>query len=199
MNVESWTRFHSDLRHPYWWGIMGLIVIESTVIAIFLASYFYLWIVNSSTSRMSWPGVELPSVVYPSVNIGLLLFCGWSMWYGGVLIHKNKTKAFGWLAVGCCIVATLVLWFRWKQMLGLPFSYDENAYASFVWVLSGFHFMHVLAGILGTAVIGWLSFKGYYTEQRNLGVQIDTIYWYYIVASWIPVYFVIYITPRVQW
>ncbi|MCO4753035.1 MAG: heme-copper oxidase subunit III [Bacteriovoracaceae bacterium] len=201
MNVAGRTRYHSDLKHPYWWGILGLIIIEVTVIAIFLASYFYLWIVNVSTGRMGWPaqGTVLPPVLIPAINTGLLLFCGWSMWYGGILIKKNKSKEFAYLALACCVVAGLVLYLRWIQMEMLEFDWGTNAYASFVWVLTGFHFLHVLAGILGTLVIGWFSYKGYYNEQRMLGVQIDTIYWYYIVAAWPPIYFVLYWTPRITW
>ena len=200
IDVTNWTRFHDDKKHPYWWGILGMIVIESTVILIFLASFFYLWVVNVSTDRMGWPpeGTVLPPLLYPSLNIVLLGICAWSMWYGGVVMKRGRNIAFAWLVVLCCGCSALLLYFRWLQFEAFSFNWKENAYASFVWILTAFHFMHVAAGVLGTALIGWLAYKGYYTRQRMLGVTIDTIYWYYIAAGWLPIYFVLYWAPRLQ-
>lgn len=198
VDVSGWTRFHADRKHPFWWGILGLIVIEVTVIAIFLASFFYLWIVNVAEDRMGWPpaGTEPPPVLYPSINTALLIICSIAMYYGGAVMQKGRHWRFFWSTVVCCAAGGAVAFLRWRQFDLLPFDWRENTYASFVWVLTGFHLMHVVSAVLGTAVIAWFAAKGYYTEQRRLGVQVDTIYWYFVSAIWIPIYCVLYWAPR---
>lgn len=196
LDVSGWTRFHADEKHPFWWGILGLIAIETTVVAAFLVSFFYLWMVNVAEDRMGWPpgGTPLPRLLYPSINTGLLIICSVAMYYGGIVMQKGQNWRFVWAVVVCCGAGAVVMWLRWLQLHQLPFSWKENAYASFVWALTVFHFMHVTSAVLGTAVIGWFAAKGFYTEQRRIGVQVDTMYWYFVSGIWIPIYIVLYWT-----
>lgn len=198
VDVGQWPRAHDDQRHPMWWGIMGLIIIESTVLLGFVVSYFYLWIVNMAEGKAGWPpaGTQLPPLLYPTMDCVLLLFCAYTMWHGGIVMNRGNNRFFNWLIIACTIASILVFYFRIKQFMILPFTHNENAYASFVWFLTGFHFFHVLATLLGTLVIGVLSYKGYFHPKRLLGVKIDTFYWYFVVAGWFPVYFIVYLLPR---
>lgn len=194
LDVSKWTRAYNDHRHPFWWGIVGLIVVEATVVATFLASFFYLWIVNVAENRSGWPpsSLDQPPLLYPTINTILLLVCGWSMYYGGIVMDRGKAMAFVWCAVLCCGCAGVILYLRWLQFLAFPFRWDENAYASFFWLLTGFHFIHVASALIGTAIIGWFAYKGFYTKDSFLAVQVDTLYWYFVVAGWLPIYFVLY-------
>lgn len=198
IDVSKWTRFQADQRHPFWWGILGLIVIEATVLAGFIIAYFYLWIVNATHSRMSWPPADtpIPPLLLPTLECFLLFICGWTMWYGGIVMRKSKNKLFVWLVIICCVAGSMVLGLRWFQLAQIPYNWRKNAYASFMWFLTGFHFLHVTSAIVGTIVIGWLAYKEYYTEQRMLGIQVDTMYWYFVVAGWFPIYIVLYWAPR---
>lgn len=197
VDVSTWTRFHADKKHPFWWGILCLIVIETMVVLGFLVSFFYLWIVNVAEGRMGWPpGGVVPPVLYPGINTGLLIICSLAMYYGGIAMERDRNWTFVWTVVVCCAAGSLVAWLRWLQLLELPFAWKDNAYAALVWTLTGFHLMHVTSAVLGTAVIGWFAAKGFYTDQRRLGVQVDTIYWYFVSGIWIPIYIVLYWIPR---
>jgi heme/copper-type cytochrome/quinol oxidase subunit 3 len=169
-----------------------------TVVACFIVGYFYLWIVNVAEDRTGWPprGTGLPPVLYPGLNIGLLAICALSMYYGGIVMEKGRGIAFAWTVVVCCVAAAVLLWLRWLQFEALPFALGDNAYASFVWLMSGFHFLHVLSALLGTAAIGWLAVKGYFTARRRIAVQVDTMYWYFVALAWVPMYVVLYWLPR---
>lgn len=196
IDVSQWSRLHYDHKHPFWWGIIGLILVECTVVATFLASYFYLWIVN--TDRGGWPpeGMSRPDLLYPTINTVLLLGCAYFMYYAGIVTEKERGRKLFWACNACCLLALLVLGLRWLQFQALPYKWNEHVYASFIWVISGFHFLHVASALLGTAVIGWFGKEGYYTYERRLGVQVDTLYWYFVVAAWIPMYVTLYLVER---
>lgn len=198
VDVSGWIRFHSDRNHPFWWGILGLIAIEVTVIATFLTGFFYLWIVNVKERGTGWPpgGTDPLPLVYPTIDVLLLVLCSVGMYYGGIGVQRGRNRVFVWWVVVTCIASLLVAFLRFLQFKELGFTWRKNTYASFVWVLTGFHLFHVVSALLGTAVIGWLAAKGYYTEQRRLGVQVDTIYWYFVSAIWVPIYVVLYWAPR---
>jgi cytochrome c oxidase subunit I+III len=53
-----------------------------------------------------------------------------------------------------------------------------------------------MSAIVGTAAVTLLAWRGYFTKQRQLGVVVDTVYWYFVAGVWVPFYVVIYLTPR---
>jgi heme/copper-type cytochrome/quinol oxidase subunit 3 len=198
IDVSSWSRYPNEQVHPMWWGILGLIFVEATVVAIFLVSFFYLWIMNSIESDNIW-SLHMDKTVpmtLPTINMGLLLICAWSMWYGGLAMQRGQSMRFVGTVVLCTLCGSIALYLRWLQFSLFPFHWDESAYASFFWVLTSFHFVHLLSAILGTVAIGWLAAKGYYKKWRYIGVQVDTMYWYFVVASWAAMYGSLYMAPR---
>jgi cytochrome c oxidase subunit I+III len=74
--------------------------------------------------------------------------------------------------------------------------WDEHAYGSILWAITGFHFTHVVSAILGTAVVAVLAWMDYFTSERQLGVVVDTLYWYFVAAVFLPIYLVLYWAPR---
>lgn len=197
LDVRDWPRFHPTHKHPLWWGILALIAIETTVVACFITSYFYLRLVTPD-----WPppgaGAEALPLFWPTVEVGLLLASAGAMYGSTQAINKNLNvqAAFALtlaLALDCAVLAT-----RWQQLDVLPFRWDDHAYGSAVWLLSGFHFVHVASAVIGTSLVWLLALLRYWTPQRQLGSTIDAMYWYFVSFIWIPIYFTIYWTPRVS-
>ena len=74
--------------------------------------------------------------------------------------------------------------------------WSTNAYGSVVWMLLGLHTTHIATDVLDTAVLTTLLFTGPLEEKRFVDVSENAMYWYFVVFTWIPVYAVIYIAPR---
>jgi cytochrome c oxidase subunit I+III len=194
LDVRDWTRFNPNHKHPLWWGIFGLIAIESTVVACVIASYFYLRML-----QRAWPppgAADLP-LLWPTVDLVLLLLSAAAMYWSTRTINRREYRNT-LLALGLALVLdSIVLVLRWQQFQAFPFRWDDHAYGSIVWTLTGFHFVHVASAILGTMVVWVLALTRYWTPQRQLGSTVDAIYWYFVSLIWIPMYLVIYIAPRV--
>lgn len=75
--------------------------------------------------------------------------------------------------------------------------WDTNAYGSVTWTLLGFHTVHILTDFLDSAVLAVLMFTGPLQEKRFVDVSENAMYWYFVVASWLPIYALIYFAPRV--
>jgi cytochrome c oxidase subunit III len=199
LDVRDWERCEAGRAHPFWWGILGLIVVEATVVLTMLASFFYLWTMALDTTSgvhpWSPPDGQVPPLLYPSLDVGLLLVCAASMWYSGVAIRKELPGLNASFAV-CCLCAPAVLWLRWEQFKLFSFSWKDSAYASMVWLFTGFHFLHVTSALIGTAVIAIAAYRGFYNKHRSIGVDVDTNYWYFVSFAWIPMYIAIYWLPQ---
>jgi heme/copper-type cytochrome/quinol oxidase subunit 3 len=116
-------------------------------------------------------------------------------------IAKKKAEAFDlagvrlWLAVLVLFgVAAVVL--RAFEYFTLNCRWDDNAYGSIVWLLLSIHTIHVATDVVDSGVLLALAFTGPITRSRFVDWSENSLYWYFIVAWWIPVYVTIYFMPR---
>lgn len=192
IDVTGFSRFGHQ-RHPLYLGVAFLIVIEVTVTACFIVSYFYL-----RTVAPVWPppGVEPPDLLWPSVNVVLLLCSAATMWWAGWGINRHNQTILVIGVGSSTLLATVVLVLRALQFDDFTYSWDSHAYGSIVWTITGFHFVHVASAVVGTAAVTLLAMVGYFTRERQLGVVVDTLYWYFVAIVWVPFYLVLYWVPR---
>lgn len=192
-DASALPRYTPDRRSQMWWGIVGLILIEASVVASFIASYLYLRVVSEV-----WPppGVAPPDLLLPTLNLVLMLVSAGTMWQASRDLDRGRQGRFVANIAASCLLAAAVLGLRWLQLRGLEYSWADHAYGSVVWTITGFHFVHVISAILGTAVVGVLGHFGYFDRERQIAVVVDTMYWYFVAAVWIPFYVVLYWVPR---
>jgi cytochrome c oxidase subunit I+III len=101
-----------------------------------------------------------------------------------------------WMIV-CVAVAFAVVGIRILEFPYLNVWWDTNAYGSIVWMLIGVHTAHTLTDLYDTIVLAVLMFKGPIEGKRYVDVAENAVYWYFVVGSWIPVYAIVYLAPRI--
>lgn len=186
---------HNGREAPLYWGMWGLIAIEATVFASLISTYLYLASVSTD-----WPpaGVDPPKLLLPTVNTVVLLSSSWFVAKADRAARRGEQR---WLRVGLGIATALAFVFLAIKVVEygteVPYRWDSHAYGSIVWTLTGFHTAHVIALVLKTAIVEVLALRGYFDHERNLGVQTQGLYWHFVVAAWIPIYAVLYLSPRV--
>lgn len=192
VDVSGFLRF-GKRRHPLYLGIALLVAIEATVSATLIVSYFYL-----AFTAPQWPPADTPppDPLLPTVNVVLLALSALTMWWAGRGIDRGDGRVLTAGVGASTLLATIVLVLRGIQMHGFAFQWDSHAYGSIIWTITGFHFVHVASAIAGTAAVTLLAYRGYFTPRRQLGVVVDTLYWYFVAGIWVPFYLVMYWTPR---
>lgn len=186
-------RVTADRRAPLWWGMLGLVAIETTVVTAFIVSWFYL-----RMGAGTWPpGGKMPALLLPTLNTVLLLASsGVVLWADhGIRRGDARRLALGLTtAIGMAIVF-LVL--KAVEYVGKDYRWSDHAYGSIVWTIAGFHSAHVVSLVLKTGVMATLAWRGYFTRERHLGVRVNGIYWHFVVLVWLPLYATLYLAPRV--
>jgi heme/copper-type cytochrome/quinol oxidase subunit 3 len=82
------------------------------------------------------------------------------------------------------------------EFAGLNVMWNQDAYGSIVWFLLGLHTTHIVTDVLDSTVLAALLFIGPVEEKRFVDVSENSIYWYFVVLTWLPIYAVIYLAPR---
>jgi heme/copper-type cytochrome/quinol oxidase subunit 3 len=179
-------------RSILWWGTMGLMLIEGTGFALVIGAYFYLRLRNDT-----WPpNLPPPDLRWGVVNTILLLVSAVPN-----EIAKRAAERIDLGAVRLWLVVCLAFGVAFNGVRVLEFTtlnclWSTNAYGSIVWFLLGLHTTHILTDVLDTGVLTLLMFTGPIEEKRFVDVSENAMYWYFVVLTWLPIFAVIYLAPR---
>jgi cytochrome c oxidase subunit I+III len=179
-------------RSILWWGTLGFIATEGMAFAIAIATYLYL-----RTRIPEWPpGVPPPELSAGIANMAILMLSAIPNYLTKRASEKEDLRQVRiWILVTLGF-AVVFLVLRWFEFASLNVRWDFNAYGSIQWALLGLHTTHLITDIGDTAVLAVLMFTGPITGKRFVDVSENSFYWYFVIASWLPIYGLIYWGPR---
>jgi cytochrome c oxidase subunit 1/cytochrome c oxidase subunit I+III len=194
IDVRHLPTFGFGHRSLMWWATAGLMVIEGTVFAIAVAMYFYLRDINAA-----WPlNAPPPDWRWGTLNTAVLLASIVpNQFVKRASARLDRRAARIWMVV-CLLFAFAFLVIRALEFSALNVTWYANAYGSTVWLLLGLHTTHLVTDTIDSAVLMVLLFTGPFQGKRFVDTSENALYWYFVVLSWLPIYAVIYLAPRVH-
>ena len=191
LDVRRLPSFGFSHRSLMWWGTLGLIAIESTLFALAVMAYFYLQV-----HARVWPPTELPPELrWGTLNTVLFVASVWPAWKAKHAAEKLDLPGVQrWVTVST-LAAFAILAVRVLEFRGLNCRWDSSAYGSIVWTLLGLHTLHLITDAYDTLVLNVLRFTGPLEGKRFVDVSENAMYWFFVVASWLPIYAVLYLAP----
>jgi cytochrome c oxidase subunit 3 len=180
-------------RSLTWWGMMGLICVEGTALALAIAAYLYL-----SGHEHAWPPHRLlPSSGWGTAFTIILLL---SFVPNMLLNRRAEQEQLGavrlWLVV-MTAVGVLVTAIRCFEFKAMHVAWSDSAYGSIVITLLGLHTVHLVTDLYDTAVLTVLMFTRHANSGRRfVDVAENAIYWNFVIYVWLPIYVLLYFAPR---
>ncbi|HYG86845.1 MAG TPA: cytochrome c oxidase subunit 3 [Azospirillum sp.] len=181
-------------RSIVWWGTLGFIAVEGMAFVLAAATYFYLAFAGGESR---WPPTQDPPALWASSLFTLLLLA--SLWPNVWTKRKGEEEnrrgsrigLVVMLVIGLALIGVRVL--EWGT---LNCRWDDSAYGSIVWVLLGLHTLHLITDVGDSAVLTALMFTRHAHGRRFSDVAENAMYWNFVVLSWLPIYAVLYLVPR---
>jgi cytochrome c oxidase subunit III len=192
-DVRHLSHFNFHDEGPLWWGLWGILLIESTVFASLIASYYYLGL---SYPELPPPGVKKPDLLLPTISSLVLFSSSYTMYVADKAIEKGDKKTLKWFLLICIALALTFLILKYIEYSDVTYRWDSHAYGSVVWAIVAFHSTHVLSLVLKTIFVAYLAWREFFNEKRHLGVTINGLYWHFVAWVWLPLYLVLYWSPR---
>jgi len=194
INVEHLEPSDISSQSPLWWGQVCIVAIEATMFSILMAAYFY---VRLSVDVWPPPGDQFPHTLLPSIALLPLILSAFGSYWASQAAKKNDRTGM-LLGMGLNIIlATVFFVMRIIEWHSLNFNWQTDAQGSYVWAFLGLHSFDYVADLAFTIVLFFIVLSGRYAEKQRLGVHVDSVVWYFIVAIWIPIYVVIYWGPQI--
>ena len=175
-----------------WWGTVGFMVIEGSMFVMALITYFYLRL-----RVEEWPpSLPDPQLFWGTLNLAILYASAVPNHLAKVAAERFDEGATRRSMLVCVLFGLVLLVVRWLEFPALNARWDDNAYGSMVWCLMVLHTMHLLTDVGDTTVLAVLAWMYPLNKKRYVDISENGLYWYFIVAWWIPIYVTIYFMPR---
>jgi heme/copper-type cytochrome/quinol oxidase subunit 3 len=191
-DVSALSSYGFGASSPIWWGTLGFIALEGTGFALATGAYLYLRQVNGQ-----WPLGAAPPDHWAGTAMLMLLLA--SLWPNALADRAAKHEQLGrvqlWLIV-LSAIGILAVAIRAWEFMQLEIRWDDNAYGSIVWFVLGLHAAHLITDLGDTLVLTALMFTRHVSGRRFSDVSDNAFYWYFVVASWVPLYALLYGVPR---
>jgi heme/copper-type cytochrome/quinol oxidase subunit 3 len=180
-------------RNPTWWGTIGFMLIEGTTLALVAASYLYV-----RKNYLAWPPerTPFPDLLIPTIQVGVMLLSLIPALLAKRSAHElNRGMTALWLWVSA-VVGIAILTLRWFELAALNTRWDSHAYGSLAWTLLGLHGTLIVLDLFDTIGLAFLMSTGRASAKHFPAATENTDYWSFIMLSWIPLYILVFLSPR---
>jgi cytochrome c oxidase subunit III len=193
LDVSTLPTYAFGHRGLIWWGTTGYMVIEGSMFVIVFIVYFYLRYLSNE-----WPpSLPLPDARIAGVTLAILLVscvpnqvCKWAA-------ERMDLRATRRWLMPVILMGVMAIALRAYEYPALKARWDSNAYGSIVWVILSLHTIHLVTDVVDSMVLLAMLYLRRVDGPRFVDLSENSLYWYFIVLSTIPVYAVIYLAPRV--
>ena len=200
IDVSELPHHDFDTVDPVWWGNNGLLAIETSMFVILIVTYFYLrqnfteW--PPPLALMTAPLNPLPDVGVATTNTALLVVSVLPIVLVDLCARRGYRLGAQFGLVICLICGAGAIALRAFEFPAVKFRWDSNAYGSVVWFLLGMHLFHLVTLTLETVLLTIWVFVREFDLKHRLDMTALAVYWYWVVAIWLVIYWVIYWSPR---
>jgi len=171
-------------------GMFLFIASEIMLFGSFFTAYFFVRV----AAGQPWPspGHHLP-VFIAGLNTMILVTSSFTMHWALQSIKRGNRAG---LQAGLSLTFLLGLSFLLTQISEysrIGFAPYTDAFGTVFFCLTGLHGAHVFVGLTLLLAATVRSFRGHYSSEEHLGVEIPGIYWHFVDLMWIVVYTTVYI------
>ncbi len=159
-----------------------------------IGSYFYLRL-----GTPGWPpgGTPLPGLLAATANVVVLLASlGPMVWAHRCALRRGRLATLAALVLSI-VVGVVVLALRTREFVALGCRWDTHAYGSITWTILGMHTGHVIAATVENVLLVALLVNGPVEAKHYVDLETNALYWYFVVAAWLPLYLLVFLGPRI--
>ncbi|HSL10103.1 MAG TPA: heme-copper oxidase subunit III [Actinomycetota bacterium] len=174
---------------PLLFGTVLFLASELLFFGSLFAAYFAL-----RAQTVTWPpeGVQL-DVVVPAIGTVLLVLSSVTFQVGLVAGERGRRSGLrAWIAA-TLLLGIVFLGVQIWDYTRLDFDVSSHAYGTIFYAMTGFHGLHVAAGIVLMLVILGRLAQGAYQDGRVESVHAIGYYWHFVDVVWIALFATLYL------
>lgn len=174
-------------------GMFGFTVFLLSESVIFL-SFFMAYIALRATSH-HWlpPGVPPLELSKPAINTVVLVSSSFVIYFAERALDRRNLNQFRLLWLTTSAMGIYFLVGQAIEWSGLSFKLTTGALGGTFYVLTGFHGLHVFAGIVLQMLMLIRSFLPGNYNSGHFGVSATSLFWHFVDVIWVILFSLIYL------
>ncbi len=207
--VQDWANDKQTFQVPWGKAMMWIFLLSDTFIfSVFLTSYMT---VRVSTTEV-WPnasevfaltlfGQSIPLILIAIMTFILITSSGTMAMAVNFGYRKDRAKTAAMLLITAFFGATFVGMqaFEWTKLIeegvrpwGNPMGAPQ--FGSSFFMITGFHGLHVSAGVIYLLVTAWRVWSGFYDRKGTYEtVEVAGLYWHFVDLVWVFIFAFFYL------
>lgn len=147
--------------------------------------------------KNAWTVFDLP--IYFFYSLIIVIISSITIQYAFNMAKKDELSANRWLIGATWVLGILFClsqFLGWKQLVALDLTFvnsrPEDISASYVYVITALHVVHVIGGIVLLS-ISWVQAMKFNVHKKSLTLMsITNTYWHFVGLLWILLYLFLY-------
>ena len=182
-----------SLRLPGDLAMWFFILAELTVFAILILAFAVTQVLNPELFS------QIRAALDSSMGLALTLSLLTSGLFAALAVEQVRAARPGRGALllvaalaTSCVYAVLKL-NEYGHLSSMGLGLEHNTFFTLYWILTGFHFLHVL---LGMVILGWMAMRcqrGLYTAADCAGLESGVLYWHMVDMVWVLLFPLVYV------
>jgi cytochrome c oxidase subunit 3 len=186
---------HGQTRPPLSNGRLGMLMFLGAE-TMFFAGLVGAFLVFRVASQ-AWPPPTLPSlpVMTTGFNTLILLYSAVTMWHAQRAIRMARRHGMRFLTLTALLGVTFLViqGYEWVQLVRFGLTMTSGVYGATFYTLIGCHGLHVFGAVVWLLTVLVRTLQGRYGATRYMGLALCGMYWYYVVALWPVLYYLVYL------
>jgi cytochrome c oxidase subunit III len=179
-------------RHGMPLLVVGIVIFLGSELMFFAALFgMYFTLRGQATA---WPpaGIEL-EFIKPFVFTCVLVASSFTMQMAVIRVRQgNRASMRRWIWLTFAMGGTFLAGQFWDYF-GFDFNIGTNAYGSAFYTMTGFHALHVFAGLLAMLVVLGRAAAGAVTKEDHAGLEVVAYYWHFVDVVWIALFATLFV------
>ena len=171
---------------------LGMILFIASELMFFAALFGAYFTVRAGAAEWPPAGVEL-EVLLPALSTGVLIASSGAMHLAAASAERGdraKTSTSLLVTIALGVVFLGVQAFEYSR---LDFSVADHAYGTLFYSMTGFHGLHVFAGVV-TLILVWLkNQRGQLSPTRSGPAVAAGLYWHFVDVIWVLLFATLYL------
>ena len=171
-------------------GFIIFLLSESVIFLSFFAGYI---VYKTTTADWLPAGVEGLEVREPAINTVVLVSSSFVIYFAERYLHKENLWGFRAFWLLTMAMGSYFLYGQAVEWRSLEFGFTDGVFGGTFYLLTGFHGLHVLTGVLLQALMLGRSFIPGNYDEGEFGVAATSLFWHFVDVIWIILFILIYV------
>ncbi|ESA36399.1 heme copper-type cytochrome quinol subunit 3 [Leptolyngbya sp. Heron Island J] len=181
---------HHDEAGNSMFGFIVFLLSESVIFLSFFAGY-----IVYKTTAIDWlpPGIEGLEITDPAINTVVLVSSSFVIYVAERYLHVKNLWGFRAFWLLTMAMGSYFLYGQAVEWSSLEFGITDGVFGGIFYLLTGFHGLHVLTGVLLQLIMLGRSFIPGNYDGGEFGVAATSLFWHFVDVIWIVLFLLIYI------